>query len=1401
MKASLIQKAENYLNDENYTKSANYYAKAINTTANQIGTEESASTKYTSKANSVLKKAQKQGLITSKQASSIKSSVANGTMNIASYSDEVQEVISSYMEWTDKATEASDAVDELHANIQTYIQDLKDLRDAQRDATIESTETYESIATSGYAYTATEKNSQLGSTNNQLRAQNTAYSTATAAVASDTATIASNGTSAITSALSSSSAKKNSAYKKALQNAQKAINSNTAVSDSDLNTIKSYSSTVYEKLYAYNEALENLETARLEEATNYAATRSEIYDNIAETYENMDSESEDKIDLYEQKASNASSASEANKYLSAAASQYDTILSNDRAEISRYSSDITGYKSTISGTAATSALSKLDTSMQEEVSTYTEKARSAAKSGVAIEAYVLEKLAEYYSKGYITAAFYNACVDYNNALAYKEQAEAQLEIDEQTAKAEKASLGQSMVENIQSEYENKRSTNASATSLLQAQQATITASGGVLSEENYQDLIEQSQEEQQILSDERDALLAQIQENLASGLWDENTQEYLDAVGTVTDLETEIEGCVQDQIEYNAAIINLPIEKLETLLELTDAITASMQSLISLNTAKGLELTLYDEYIELLGEQAEQVTYYYNLMQEALQNYYAAVENGGTYGDKSTADWLEDFYNYRSSMYSAKEAYVDTTNAIIQLPFDSYDEIVDLYEAAISYEESLQSLREAQGKTYTESDYATRLGYIKTEIAQLEKERDLAYKNYQTAQSSSEGVYGGKTANEWMTEYFGYLTDINGLLEEIEDINNDIVDSVYEQLEGYADLLAAITEYDQALNDIKETRGISLDMSDYQTVITDMQNQIKQYTAEMEQLYSDWQTAIANGGSYADKTADEWGVEYYNMGTTINNLVSDIEELYNEIAQMPYDEIQATLDLIEAISDYNESAVSLKEALGTDLDASDYWTQISDLQDQITQYEAEQAQAIADYKKAQESDDGVYGSKTADEWLAEYYEYSTEINNLTADIEELKDSLRDDVFWRTFERAHDACSRLSDVLSGIKDLIDEDMYFDADGNMTDFGVAQLANIIHEYENASEEVQNYSNDIANLNQLYEDGWYTEEEYNEMLAQLQSSMLDAASNMKDAMQEVIDILKQEAELELESLQDIITARKDALQSKSDYYSYNKTISEKNADVESLKSQIAALENVTDAASRAKKAQLEAQLAESESDLQDEIYEHSIELSETALDELSDSLSDAFDEYWDSVTSDLDEMMNLLQAANDIYAESAVEVVDTLNKLLSYYGIDTVSTGVLEASAYASGTKSLKGDQLTLTQEDGTEAIVLPDGSILTPLPDGTSIFNAAQTGNLWDWSKLNPYDYTAAYTPDATAIEEAKIPGEINVHYDSLLTVNGDVSKDTLPELKTILEKSYEYTVREIKRDARKVGIKT
>ncbi|MDE6568085.1 MAG: hypothetical protein K2K70_10200, partial [Lachnospiraceae bacterium] len=918
-----VSKAENAKDEGKYTTSAKNYRNAVNATTTQISNEQKAVNKYNKQANKVVNKAVSMGIVSKKQASSIKKQVKNGSINIKQYSDKVQEVIKDYQTWYEKSKTASKAIQELHNQIRTYIKDLKDMRDAQRDAKLDKINTYSSISENSHAYTADSQNSQLDYSNSQLNKQDKAYSSESSAVSKDTNKIGKSGTKAVKKALRTKDAKgkskKSKAYKKALNNAKRAIKAKKAVSSADMKTIQSHSVSVYNKLYAYNLSLDNLEDAKLEYAVNYAATSEERFNNTASKYENLDNETNDKISLLQAKSKNATTAKIKNSELDKVASQYDKIVSDDKAEISDYQKQQSKSQNTINNKAGTGSKYKgLSKKSKSKVKSYINKAKNSANSGKSIDAGVISKLAEYYSKGYVSKTFYEACINYNNAVEHREEAEAQLAIDTETAKQEKAALGTERVNNVEQEYANKQDKTTSDKNKESIRQSIKSTKGFDLTVSDYQTMIGYSKQQEQIYTNEIASLNKTIQENINSGLWTTASQEYIDAMKSVNGYEEEVLNCQQEQEELN--------------------------------------------------------------------------------------------------------------NSMIQLPYTVFDRAITLIQSLRSNLQSLLSIKSTKGIMKTESDILDEIGTINTEI-----------------------------------------------------------------------------------NELTEKRA---------------------------QAWTDYQNALNNGGAYGGKTADEWLTEYKNIDTEVNNLTADIEELNNEKVQLPFDRIEKKLSLLDSIGSRIKSTNDLNKAYGKDLSEDDYLKEMDNNTKKIQKYTQERFLAYTNYQKALTNKEGVYGGKTADEWLTEYNSLGATIDGIKVDNEDIRKALRDDVYWRTFERAHQAAQRFQDVLSGLSDLINDDMLYDKDGNFTEFGIAQLGNLVKQYESAREEVQNYSNDIENLNKLYAEGQYTEEEYKDKLSELQNGLLNSASSMKSNISEVIDMYKNMAQAELDALFKLIDARNEALSAKKAY-----------------------------------------------------------------------------------------------------------------------------------------------------------------------------------------------------------------------------------------------------------------------
>lgn len=138
--------------------------------------------------------------------------------------------------------------------------------------------------------------------------------------------------------------------------------------------------------------------------------------------------------------------------------------------------------------------------------------------------------------------------------------------------------------------------------------------------------------------------------------------------------------------------------------------------------------------------------------------------------------------------------------------------------------------------------------------------------------------------------------------------------------------------------------------------------------------------------------------------------------------------------------------------------------------------------------------------------------------------------------------------------------------------------------------------------------------------------------------------------------------------------------------------------------------------------------------------------------------------------------------------------------------KSKGYASGAKHINKDQLAWTNEDGNEIIYrATDGALLTRLGAGDTVFNHEQVKKLYEMTK---YGTDSGFNPVpqlidgilSAASEYSTHNGNVEIHYDSLLTVNGNVDKEALPGLEEILKKSYKYTTDQMYKDARKSGLR-
>lgn len=280
----------------NSTGAYQQYYKAMYTTGDLISNNKKGATRYKKQANQILSKAKSSGLISSKQMKTIKTKVANGTIDISKYGEKMQEVIKEYQNWYEKAEECSKNVLDYLDQYAEFAETMYNLPIDKSEAKIEKINSAQEVAEAKLSTMigATNKNNVISQQNAYAKKENTAYQQA----AKETS-----------SALAKSKTKIDSTKDSALKglskkDKQKIINAAKNGEEIDYSSYTKLSDKGKKAIIEYNAALKANEQAQNDAAKasyEYTATIRQnalaMFENIATDYENVQSEIEHRNSL------------------------------------------------------------------------------------------------------------------------------------------------------------------------------------------------------------------------------------------------------------------------------------------------------------------------------------------------------------------------------------------------------------------------------------------------------------------------------------------------------------------------------------------------------------------------------------------------------------------------------------------------------------------------------------------------------------------------------------------------------------------------------------------------------------------------------------------------------------------------------------------------------------------------------------------------------------------------------------------------------------------------------------------------------------------------------------------------------------------------------------------------
>ena len=757
-----------------------------------------------------------------------------------------------------------------------------------------------------------------------------------------------------------------------------------------------------------------------------------------------------------------------------------------------------------------------------------------------------------------------------------------------------------------------------------------------------------------------------------------------------------------------------------------------------------------------------------------------------TKGLKGTKKKLVEQYNSalkknttsQNKLASAKSATTRAKNTLATAN-SNYNKIKPIYSVYSSqYKELTKYMKSGDSLSYQNSLVDAELANTKSQNAVNQTAYKQAIQNRLNIQKQADAVNptkirenaktkAKKTASSILKKYSKKLTKSqrnslkNGTKVNTKGIKNK---KLLKQLNAYNKAL------DNASKKAKNSQEKYNQLSQQLTIAKNKEMEIAATAAESQAEYA--QKAIE-----AEQTKFDNVSQYYNT----------------------------KIDYEKSLADKSEKDRELDSAKGKYTKSSDYNAQISDMQKQ-QQLQSELAEKLqAQLDKSVKSGKIKKGS---DEWLkmrTEIVEAESAVADYNTQIENLKQQQLTTKYEEMFDRAIDKADKFISKLNSIDDLISDDMKYDYEtGELTEFGALSIALNAKELDSQIANIKQYAQKRKQIMDDFANGEYGEQKYDELMAENDSSMQSAIKNASNYRDAIVKIITSQAQAVQDALFKVMDARKKALQKKKEYFDYDKQLKNKTSEIQLLDQQIAALDGLTDAESKAMKAKLEAQRKEKQEDLDDTVRDHVYDLQIAGLDDLKDQLSEDFEKWSKELASNLDKTTEVINKAVNSVGNNTAQVMDALAQVLKAYGVEPsdvlTNSDLNKLDGYASGTKRVGGvPRLAMTNEKGREILVTKKG-ILTPVLPTDGVVPSDMTSTLMQMAMdYKGFEMPEVIMPNIEIVNKGEPDGgNVYNHYDSLLTVQGDVTKDTLPDLKTILQKASEYTQNDIRKNRRRFG---
>jgi len=484
--------------------------------------------------------------------------------------------------------------------------------------------------------------------------------------------------------------------------------------------------------------------------------------------------------------------------------------------------------------------------------------------------------------------------------------------------------------------------------------------------------------------------------------------------------------------------------------------------------------------------------------------------------------------------------------------------------------------------------------------------------------------------------------------------------------------------------------------TDQNPVLDQMASDIHRFLSSEEQLYNrymqqagsvglnrDYIQKIQNGTldieTITDQDLKEKITDYtkwYKQALDIRDTMNDLKKQLRDIAAQKLDNIvndfKQLLDVNQSLVSYQEKYISLLEESGKPVGEGDYAILLGQEANNIRYLNAELKTLTAEYNKLLAA--GELDFDNWKEWQATLTDIETKILESEIALEKYKKEIRT-ARWSGFTKFVDSLEDGNSALGDMLTLLGDSGLLDESGISTR-GKTYLGLISEQLVNNKKLAAQYKAAIATLGQELKKGTITQQEYDKELLKYQELQRQAAIDTKKAKDAIVDFIKEAIDKETEAFEKLINVKKDALRVQKQNDDYARKVSDKQKQINAVKSRLAGLEGNDSAAAIQERKKLNSELKGLEEALEDIQKDRQLEVLENTYEEALKLFEEHQDEVKERLDSDLElqnqEIANMLVTTKDSYNE----IYDYLQKLSDNYNA-TLTDRI--TAPWESGTKA--------------------------------------------------------------------------------------------------------------------------